>query len=56
VLRDELSAHKAASADAAPSAYLFASAAGTRQDGGRSCPGARQGDQARPTHSSPPRG
>lgn len=35
VLRDELSAHKAASANAAPSAYVFASAAGTRQDGGR---------------------
>lgn len=35
VLRDELSAHKAASANAAPSAYVFPSAAGTRQDGGR---------------------
>jgi integrase len=35
VLRDELSAHKAASANAAPNAYVFPSAAGTRQDGGR---------------------
>jgi len=35
VLRDELSAHKAASANAAPSTYVFPSAAGTRQDGGR---------------------
>ena len=35
VLRDELSAHKVASANAAPNAYVFPSAAGTRQDGGR---------------------
>ncbi len=35
VLRDELSAHKAANATAAPDAYVFPSAAGTRQDGGR---------------------
>jgi integrase len=35
VLRDELSAHKAASPNAAPGAYVFPSAAGTRQDGGR---------------------
>jgi integrase len=35
VLRDELSAHKATSASAAPNAYVFPSAASTRQDGGR---------------------
>jgi integrase len=35
VLRDELSAHKAANANTAPDAYVFPSAAGTRQDGGR---------------------
>jgi hypothetical protein len=34
VLRDELSAHKAASANVAPNAYVFPSAASTRQDGG----------------------
>lgn len=35
VLRDELSAHKAGIADPAPNAYVFPSAAGTRQDGNR---------------------
>jgi integrase len=35
VLRDELSAHKATSANASPNAYVFPSAASTRQDGGR---------------------
>jgi integrase len=35
VLRDELSAHKAGSANTAPNAYVFPSAPGTRQDGGR---------------------
>jgi integrase len=35
VLRDELSAHKATSASTDPNAYVFPSAASTRQDGGR---------------------
>jgi integrase len=34
VLRDELSAHKAADTDATADSYVFPSAAGTRQDGG----------------------